>query len=184
MCVSIHGDAGTSSAGLNTIVLPNAMAGAIFQAGIASGKFHGVITPTTPSGSRVTSTSMPGRTESIFSPPTRSASPAKNLKIAPALAASPMPSASGLPCSRASSRPSSSFRASISVPARSSTSNRCCGVEYDHVAKARRAAAIARSEIGARSARELADDVAEIRGIDVGAAFSRIDGLAVDEVRV
>ena len=69
MSTSVHGDAGTSSAGLNTTVLPNASAGAIFQAGIASGKFHGVIAATTPSGSRVTSTSMPGRTESIFSPP-------------------------------------------------------------------------------------------------------------------
>ena len=37
--------------------------GAIFHAGIAIGKFHGVIRPTTPSGSRVTSTSTPGRTD-------------------------------------------------------------------------------------------------------------------------
>ena len=62
---------GTSSAGLKTTQLPNASAGAIFHAGIASGKFHGVIAATTPSGSRVTSTSMPGRAESIFSPVTR-----------------------------------------------------------------------------------------------------------------
>ena len=43
---------GTSSAGFQTTVFPNAIAGAIFQAGIASGKFHGVIAATTPSGSR------------------------------------------------------------------------------------------------------------------------------------
>ena len=35
--------AGTASAGLNTTVLPYASAGAIFHAGIAIGKFHGVM---------------------------------------------------------------------------------------------------------------------------------------------
>src|SRR6478672_2351097 len=63
MSAIIHGDAGTSSAGLNTTQFPNASAGAIFHAGIASGKFHGVIAATTPNGSRVTSTSIPGRTD-------------------------------------------------------------------------------------------------------------------------
>jgi hypothetical protein len=38
-------------AGLKTTVLPNASAGAIFQAGIAIGKFQGVMTAQTPSGS-------------------------------------------------------------------------------------------------------------------------------------
>src|SRR5262245_17865404 len=145
MSASVQGDAGTSSAGLKTTVLPNASAGAIFHAGIASGKFHGVIAATTPSGSRVTSQSIPGRTDAIFSPPTRSASPAKNLKMNPARAASPTASASGFPCSRASSLPSSSLRARISLPARSSTSNRSCGVVSDHFANAFRAAAMARS---------------------------------------
>src|SRR5579859_2457673 len=42
---------GVYSAGLNTTVLPYASAGAIFQAGIAMGKFQGVMMPTTPSGS-------------------------------------------------------------------------------------------------------------------------------------
>ena len=37
-------------AGLKTTVLPQTSAGAIFQVGIAIGKFHGVITPTTPIG--------------------------------------------------------------------------------------------------------------------------------------
>src|SRR5665213_3337079 len=40
------------SAGFSTTVLPNARAGAAFHRGIASGKFHGVIIATTPSGSR------------------------------------------------------------------------------------------------------------------------------------
>ena len=41
-----------SSAGLSTTVLPHTSAGQSFQAGIAIGKFHGVIAPTTPTGMR------------------------------------------------------------------------------------------------------------------------------------
>jgi hypothetical protein len=59
--------AGTASAGLKTTVLP-ASAGAIFHAGIAMGKFHGVITETTPTGSLLTVTSIAGRSESRCSP--------------------------------------------------------------------------------------------------------------------
>ena len=43
---------GVSSAGFRTIVLPAASAGATFQEAITRGKFHGTISPTTPSGSR------------------------------------------------------------------------------------------------------------------------------------
>ncbi len=71
---------GTRSAGLNTTQLPYASAGAIFQAGIAIGKFHGVMMPMTPTGSRVISTPIPGRTEGTSSPASRRHSPAKNLK--------------------------------------------------------------------------------------------------------
>ena len=81
MSASTHAQPGVHCAGLKTTVLPNASAGAIFQAGMAIGKFHGVIRPTTPIGSRVTSTSTPGRTEGSFSPASRSTSPAKNLKM-------------------------------------------------------------------------------------------------------
>ena len=42
---------GVSEAGLITTQLPAASAGAIFQAAISSGKFHGMIWPTTPIGS-------------------------------------------------------------------------------------------------------------------------------------
>src|SRR5688500_1386656 len=42
--------AGVIEAGLNTTVLPATSAGAIFQTGIATGKFHGVTQATTPSG--------------------------------------------------------------------------------------------------------------------------------------
>ena len=41
---------GVNSAGFSTIVQPAASAGAIFHASISSGKFHGMIWPTTPAG--------------------------------------------------------------------------------------------------------------------------------------
>ncbi|MOA61832.1 hypothetical protein D3C78_1870690 [compost metagenome] len=44
-------DSGVCSAGLSTMQLPAASAGASFHAAISSGKFHGMIWPTTPSGS-------------------------------------------------------------------------------------------------------------------------------------
>ena len=44
-------DAGVCSAGLSTMAFPAARAGASFQVAISSGKFHGMIWPTTPSGS-------------------------------------------------------------------------------------------------------------------------------------
>ncbi len=44
-------DNGVCSAGFSTTQLPAARAGASFQAAISSGKFHGMICPTTPSGS-------------------------------------------------------------------------------------------------------------------------------------
>ena len=43
---------GVCSAGLSTTVLPVASAGPSFHAAISSGKFHGMICPTTPTGSR------------------------------------------------------------------------------------------------------------------------------------
>ena len=42
---------GVSSAGLSTTVQPQARAGTIFQMAINSGKFHGTMAPTTPTGS-------------------------------------------------------------------------------------------------------------------------------------
>ena len=45
-------DTGVSSAGLRTIALPPASAGQSFHASMISGEFHGMIAPTTPTGSR------------------------------------------------------------------------------------------------------------------------------------
>ena len=44
-------ETGVCSAGFSTIAFPAARAGASFQTAISSGKFHGMIWPTTPSGS-------------------------------------------------------------------------------------------------------------------------------------
>ena len=43
---------GVSSDGFSTTLFPQASAGASFQAAISRGKFHGMIWPTTPTGSR------------------------------------------------------------------------------------------------------------------------------------
>ncbi len=65
---------GVSSAGFRTIVLPAASAGAIFHEAIVSGKFQGVIRPTTPSGSRKVMSTPPAT--GIVRPVIRSGAPA------------------------------------------------------------------------------------------------------------
>ena len=51
-CASRSAVSGVCSAGLSTTVLPQASAAPSFQAAISSGKFQGMIWPTTPTGSR------------------------------------------------------------------------------------------------------------------------------------
>ena len=53
-------DRGASSEGLITIVQPAASAGPSLYATSSSGKFHGVIAATTPTGSRLATVNMPG----------------------------------------------------------------------------------------------------------------------------
>jgi hypothetical protein len=126
-----------------TTVLPQASAGAIFQAGIAIGKFQGVMIPTGPTASRVISTPTPGRTEGRISPESRRHSPAKKSKICAARTVSPIPSASVLPSSRLRSVPSSSLRARISAAAFESTACRSSGPERLQPGNAALAAAMA-----------------------------------------
>src|SRR3712207_327643 len=57
-----------SVAGLMTMALPQIRAGAIFQVGIARGKFHGVIRATSPTGSRIDEIWTPGRAEGGMMP--------------------------------------------------------------------------------------------------------------------
>ena len=49
-CAKCSAVSGVVSAGLSTTVLPAASAGAIFQASISSGKFHGITCAATPIG--------------------------------------------------------------------------------------------------------------------------------------
>ena len=65
-----------SSAGLKTTVFPQTSAGAIFQLGIAIGKFHGVITPTTPIGIRTLIWNLFGSSDGVVCPNMRRPSPA------------------------------------------------------------------------------------------------------------
>ena len=65
-----------SVAGLKTTVLPQTSAGAIFQDGIAIGKFHGVITPTTPIGWRTLMLNLSRSSEGVVWPKRRRPSPA------------------------------------------------------------------------------------------------------------
>ena len=67
-------DSGVSSAGLRTTVLPHASAGPSFQEAMLSGKFQGVIRPTTPSGSRKVMSTPPAT--GIVSPWCLSTAPA------------------------------------------------------------------------------------------------------------
>jgi hypothetical protein len=54
MLASSKAEQGVSVAGFNTRVFPVASAGPIFHTAIMSGKFHGMICPHTPNGSRCT----------------------------------------------------------------------------------------------------------------------------------
>ena len=67
-------ESGVSSAGLITTVLPQASAGPIFHDAMLSGKFQGVISPTTPRGSRNVMSTPP--TTGIVSPWNLSTAPA------------------------------------------------------------------------------------------------------------
>ena len=63
-------------AGTQTTALPAASAGANSSAPIVYGQFQGLITPTTPSGTRVDSTRRPADTDGGISPASRLASSA------------------------------------------------------------------------------------------------------------
>src|ERR1044072_9727037 len=70
--------AGVSVAGLKTTVFPATSAGAIFQTGIATGKFQGVTQATTPSGCLIVYAKFSGNSEGIVSPVIRRDSAAQH----------------------------------------------------------------------------------------------------------
>ena len=72
-----HALSGATEAGFNTTVLPQISAGASFQAGIALGKFHGVISATTPTGLRTANICTRSRSLGASTPARRGPSAAK-----------------------------------------------------------------------------------------------------------
>ena len=70
---------GVCSAGFKTTQFPAARAGAIFQAAINKGKFHGMICPTTPSGSKTFMETVLA-SNSLTEPSSARITPAKYLK--------------------------------------------------------------------------------------------------------
>ncbi len=132
---------GAFSDGLKTIVLPASRAGASLETICWSGKFHGVIAPTTPIGSRTIS-ELPTSSVQAKS----SARPAMDSTTAAGNATWAVRDIPiGEPISAVIAWAISSVRAARPAPRRRSTSARCCGVVADQAGKAARAAATARS---------------------------------------
>ena len=88
-------------------MLPAASAGPSFHAAISSGKFHGTISPTTPSGSRTVNAWPPAT--GMVSPSGRSDAPRSSGTCRTTMSISPRASAIGFPALRASSCASSSW---------------------------------------------------------------------------
>ena len=72
-----HALSGAAEAGFITTVLPQISAGASFHAGMALGKFQGVMSPTTPIGLRSANMCTRSRSEGTSMPGMREPSPAK-----------------------------------------------------------------------------------------------------------
>ena len=138
--MAVHG---VSVAGLNTIVLPATSAGAIFQHGIAIGKFHGVITATGPSGALTVYTNVRGISDGIVCPPMRRPSPAMNSTMFVALSTSPRASPNVLPSSHARIAASSSVCLARSAAQRTSRLPRTGAGVSRHAGNACAAAATA-----------------------------------------
>lgn len=92
-----NADKGVSSAGLTTTGQPAASAGAALRVIIALGKFHGVISPATPTGCLIVTRRRPGVGEGITSPYVRFASSAYHSTKLAAYPISPRDSAKGFP---------------------------------------------------------------------------------------
>ena len=71
--------AGVSGDGLSSTAFPSASAGAITRMPRTSGKFHGVMTPTTPTGIRSERENRPAWPDGSTSPTAREASPAASI---------------------------------------------------------------------------------------------------------
>ena len=109
--VILTASTGVSLAGFQITVLPQMSAGNIFHAGMAIGKFHGVIAATTPNGSRTAIAHLLGSSDGTSKPFNRRPSPAMYIAMSMASCTSPSASGKTLPISRVSSSPISCLRA-------------------------------------------------------------------------
>ena len=124
-------ESGVSDAGLTTIVFPHASAGESFHVAITSGKFHGVISAHTPTGSRSV-TSSPGSWTGTVSPKILLAAPPQYSSVFATIPISSRASPIGLPTFRASICASSSSRSRTRTEARSNTRPRSVAEVLGH----------------------------------------------------
>ena len=129
---SISVVSGVNGEGLITSVFPASSAGAIFHTPSSSGKFHGVIAATTPSGRRRTSVRFSGVSDITSTGIWR---PAVTWNQTAAPNTSPIASFIGLPCSRTSTGAMSPARA-LSASATSSSALRRTSIEPCHARSA------------------------------------------------
>ena len=124
---------GVCGDGFRTIVLPAARAGPSFQTAITSGKFHGAMPATTPSGRRISIDVKPRLSSPAPEPSSERAAPAKKRRLSMANGSSPSRNtATGLPVSATSSAVSSSASASIRSARADSACARSPAVRADH----------------------------------------------------
>ena len=97
-------DNGVSDAGLMTTVLPQMRAAMPFHAGMAIGKFHGVMRPATPRGMRTAILNLLCNSEGVVTPKRRRPSPAARKAMSIASCTSPFVSSNTFPISRVISR--------------------------------------------------------------------------------
>jgi len=136
---------GSRSLGLRTTVLPQAIAIALWTAGISTGKLNGLIATTTPMGKRTSIASTPRDTPGLNAPPYQLPTEATWPSTSIARSTSAPASATVFPDSLTTMLMSSS-RASCRARRRSSiTDPRCCNPSDDQTGNAARAAATALS---------------------------------------
>ncbi len=116
--------AGACSLGLMTTPLPARSAGKIFHDGIATGKFQGVISPTTPTGWRVVQHSLSPSSDGTVSPQADRPWPATKTAMSTASCTSPPASTSTLPASRLTRSVRGALAAASLAPAAAMTSAR------------------------------------------------------------
>ena len=134
---------GVSPGALATMVHPAARAGPILRVTIAAGKFQGVMSPQTPTGSLMVKIRFPGMEAGMVSPSIRGASSENHSRKLAAYATSPFASAKGLPFSQVMSLARSSEFSTINWYHFRRRRDRSRPVALRKVGKAREAAVMA-----------------------------------------